>query len=150
MSSWRGQLSIEPEIQKIVLTLDSYTEISPSGRGLRVFLEADLSFLDGQDGRKLKGIGGCSEFFVCRDGNYLTITGDCLPGLPRSIEPRLPPAPGLADAERRHRRGVPPGEVSTRDPEDGKAYAAAKDEIICRFIAEARPSGEAPRATRIF
>ncbi len=34
--------------------------------------------------------------------------------------------------------------LAERHPEDGKAYTAAKDEIIRRLITEARTSGEAP------
>lgn len=58
-----------PKAQKIVDKIGSYTEISPSGRGLHILCRATLA----------KGIRyGPVEIYP--SGRYFTITGDCLPG----------------------------------------------------------------------
>jgi putative DNA primase/helicase len=62
----------------IVQRLNSYTEISPSGTGLRIFLEAKLPPQD----RKIGKIE-CYE-----TGRYLTVTGNRLQGTPTTIELR--------------------------------------------------------------
>lgn len=69
---------IQPWAQEIIDILNSYTEISPSGTGIRIFTIGVLP----REGRKKKGI-------ECYDGNrYLTITGNHLEGTPLTIEPR--------------------------------------------------------------
>jgi len=64
--------------QKIIDKLASYTEISPSGEGIRIWVIAVLP----ENGRKK----GHVEMY---DGNrYLTVTGNHLPGTPLTIECR--------------------------------------------------------------
>ena len=70
--------AIEPWAMKIVHELDSYTEISPSGAGLRIFLYAKLPPKD----RKI------GNFECYESGRYLTVTGNHLPGTPATIEHR--------------------------------------------------------------
>jgi len=69
---------IEPWALAIVDQLHSYTERSPSSTGLRIFVRGTLP-----PGRRKKGP---IEFYA--DERYLTITGDHLPGTPRTIEDR--------------------------------------------------------------
>ncbi len=79
--------AIEPWAKRIVeRLLRSYTEVSPSGAGLRVFLRGTLPVTgcnkkgQGEDGR-----GGIELYGA---GRYLTVTGHHLPGTPASIEAR--------------------------------------------------------------
>jgi putative DNA primase/helicase len=55
---------------EVVRKVGSYTEISPSGRGLRIFTYGTLP--DGSDGRKVGNV----EMYVA--GRYLTVTGNVL------------------------------------------------------------------------
>jgi putative DNA primase/helicase len=69
---------IETWAQEIIEELDSYTEISPSGRGLHVIVRANLP-----QGRNRKG-----RFEAYDRGRYFTVTGKHLAGTPRAIESR--------------------------------------------------------------
>ena len=64
--------AIQPWAQSIVDRLCSYTEISPSGAGLRIFVYAQLPPKD----RKL------GHFECYESSRYLTVTGNHLPGTP--------------------------------------------------------------------
>jgi len=71
----------------IIERLQTYTEISPSGTGLRLFAFGALT-----DGGRVRGkIGlredGKIEFYD--DGRYLTVTGHHLAGTPTRLENRL-------------------------------------------------------------
>jgi len=91
--------------QEIVNEIDSYTEISPSGTGLRILADGELD----SDGNK------AGDVEVYCDGRYLTLTGHHLPGTPRTVEPRqaeidavhalhFPPAPPTPKAPRADRK----------------------------------------------
>ncbi len=69
---------IEPWAAKIIKQLDSYTESSPSGEGIRVFLRGKLP----PHGRKR------SNFEVYCSGRYVTVTGQHIAGTPMTIESR--------------------------------------------------------------
>jgi putative DNA primase/helicase len=73
-----GTGRIEPWALAIVDQLHSYTEISPSGTGLRIFLQGTLP-----PGRRRKGL---LELYDCE--RYLTLTGRHLAETPRTIEAR--------------------------------------------------------------
>lgn len=81
---------IEPWAQAIIERIDSYTEISPSGKGVRIFLKGELPIEFPRGGRKLTGLGedghGAIEVY-CRL-RYLTYTGRHIAGTPVDIEPR--------------------------------------------------------------
>ena len=70
--------NIDPEVMKKVHKLNSYTEVSPSGKGLRVFAIGVLP----ESGRK-KGNVECYD-----SGKYLTLTGHHLEETPTTIEAR--------------------------------------------------------------
>ncbi len=70
--------TLEPWAAEIVTALDSYTEVTPSGRGIRVFVEARLP----PAGRKKGNV----EMYDA--GRFLTVTGDHWPDAPLAIEPR--------------------------------------------------------------
>lgn len=69
---------IDPVIEQHVKKLNSYTEISPSGKGLRVLAKGKLPV----SGRK-KG-----SYEIYSSGHFLTLTGHVLPGYPTTIENR--------------------------------------------------------------
>src|SRR5215207_1066619 len=69
---------VEPWAREIIDELDSYTEVSPSGTGVHILLNATLP-----DGRNRKG-----PVEVWSHGRYFTVTGKHLEGTPRTIENR--------------------------------------------------------------
>ena len=69
---------IEPWARKIVDALDSYTEVSPSGTGLHIFVKATLP---GPNNRK-----GPLEMY--ESGRYFTLTGEHLGGTPTETHER--------------------------------------------------------------
>lgn len=73
-----GELT--PEAERIVDELDSYTERSPSGRGVHVIVRGDLN--GHGDGAR----SGPVEVYGAR--RFFTFTADHLPGTPGTIEPR--------------------------------------------------------------
>src|SRR4051794_36713322 len=69
---------LESWAQEIVQALTSYTEITPSGRGLHVLVRAKLP-----DGRNRKG-----HFEAYDQARFFTVTGKHLAGTPQSIQSR--------------------------------------------------------------
>jgi len=69
---------IEPWAQEIIRNLGSYTEISPSGTGVHIFVMAKLPM-----GRRRKG-----RIEMYDSGRYFTVTGAQLKGTPSTIEER--------------------------------------------------------------
>lgn len=70
--------TVLPDIAEHIRRLNSYTEISPSGNGIRVFLKGTLP-VDG----KRKG-----PIEAYQSGRYVTVTGHVVDGLPLTIEDR--------------------------------------------------------------
>src|SRR5215211_7390675 len=77
---------IEGWAQEVIGELDSYTEISPSGRGIHILVRGSLPA-----GRNRKG-----PFEAYDRGRYFTITGRHLAGTPQSIESRQEPLERVA------------------------------------------------------
>jgi putative DNA primase/helicase len=73
-----GLNMVLPHVADYVTSLNSYTELSPSGEGLHVFLKGRLPV----DGKK-KG-----DYEAYQSGRYLTVTGHVLDGFPLTIEHR--------------------------------------------------------------
>jgi putative DNA primase/helicase len=74
--------------EPIVTKLGSYSEVTPSGQGLRVWLRGQLS----GRGRNRRGLGpdGEGAVEVYDRSRFFTITGNHLSGTPETIEPRQP------------------------------------------------------------
>ena len=70
----------EPWALDIIRKLNSYSEFSPSGEGIRIFVKATLP--NGTTGRKKGNIE------VYSSGRYLTVTGHCLENSPTTVEAR--------------------------------------------------------------
>jgi hypothetical protein len=69
---------IAPDVREMIERLDSYTEVSQSGRGVHVLVKATLP---GNRNRK-------EHVEMYDDNRFFAITGQCLPDLPHTIEPR--------------------------------------------------------------
>jgi hypothetical protein len=74
---------IEPWALEIIETIDSYTEASPSGTGIRIAVTCDLPPVN----RKKGGIGisGKSSIEIANHGKYFSVTGNHLEGTPTHI-----------------------------------------------------------------
>ena len=118
---------IEPWAIEIVSRLASYTEVSPSGTGLRIFIKAKLP----PGGRK-KG-----NFEVYDSGRYLTVTGDRLfPDLELGIEARQEELEQLHaevfDSKKEHQKST---------PDAGAKTAGEKCESPCSLFRLFHPRG---------
>lgn len=79
VAPWANSLDVVlSTIADHIRKLNSYTERSPSGKGIRVWLKGKLPLAG-----KKKG-----DFEVYQARHYLTITGHILDGFPLTIEPR--------------------------------------------------------------
>jgi putative DNA primase/helicase len=99
---------IAPWARKIVAALDSYTEVSPSGTGLHIFVKATLP---GQNNRK-----GPVEMYESR--RYFTLTGERLGGAPAEIQERQ------QVLERLYRHVFKDAEVGDRPPSEANGHKA--------------------------
>lgn len=76
---------VAPWAAEIIAKLDSYTEVSPSGTGLRVFVSGELA--DWQ----CRNEGGASiEVYGGAGGRFLTVTGAVVAGAPRDVRAARP------------------------------------------------------------
>jgi hypothetical protein len=73
---------INAAARKIVKTFDSYTEVSPSGKGLRIWVEAE------KHRAWCANKGGETDIEVYDKGRFLTATGWHLEGTPWTVEKR--------------------------------------------------------------
>ena len=80
-----GDGQFETWATDIVAAMDSYTETSPSGRGLHIILKGKLP-----DGGRRKG-----KIEMYDSGRYFTVTGDLWPDAPATIESRQAELDGL-------------------------------------------------------
>ncbi len=94
-----------PWAQQILDSLQTYTEISPSGRGLKLFLEGKLP-----EGGRRKG-----SIEMYESGRYFTVTGRHLEGTPKRVEKRQ------AELEALHHRtfSKATGQTGTAGPGSG-------------------------------
>ena len=76
-----GQLS--SQVQSIIDRLDSYSEISPSGNGIRIIMEGKLP--EGVKNRR-SDIDGAKAVEIYDRARYLTMTGQALYGKPKPIQ----------------------------------------------------------------
>ena len=73
--------NIEPWAQNIIDRLDSYTEISPSGTGIRIFVKGE------KPGSRCR-TGQFPNFEIYNQLRLLSLTGNHLPGTPTNIQKR--------------------------------------------------------------
>ena len=82
---------LEQWARAIIDRLDSYTEVSPSGTGVHIFVRADIT----RENRVHKLGNGQVEFYTTR--HFITVTGVHLDGTPRTIEERTDALSSLYD-----------------------------------------------------
>ena len=75
---------LHPDAQRVVEAIASYTEISPSGRGVRIFVLGTLP----TGWRNTRKWNVSIEMYDHRSPRYLTVTGWHLPGTPTTLEER--------------------------------------------------------------
>ena len=75
---------IIPEAQSIIDSISSYTEVSPSGTGVKIFVEAKKS----PDVKSKVHLDGGMAMEVYDQGRYFTVTEQHLPGTPTTVEQR--------------------------------------------------------------
>lgn len=80
--------NIAPEAQKIIDELNSYTEVSPSGKGVKVFLQGQLPQGETGKNKKTPDIDGLGGIEVYDRGRYFTVTSRHLNGTPTRVEDR--------------------------------------------------------------
>jgi hypothetical protein len=74
---------IHPAAQAIISELNSYTEVSPSGTGVKIFLKSS-----GSPGPRHRAKYDGGEIEVYSDGRYFTVTGAFLPDVSAAVERR--------------------------------------------------------------
>jgi putative DNA primase/helicase len=74
--------ALKPWAERIVRTLDSYTEISPSGTGVKIFLRAT------KPGKRCRTSIDDGEIEIYDQGRYFTVTGRRWTGTPAEVEER--------------------------------------------------------------
>jgi putative DNA primase/helicase len=79
---------VEPWATKIIQTIDSYTEVSPSGRGIRMFVNSGDDFPPVN--KKTGGLGESRKgvIEIANTGKYFSVTGNHLEGTPSRIYAR--------------------------------------------------------------
>src|SRR6266567_1375934 len=142
------QGNLTPYARYVVHLLDSYTEYSPSGQGLHIWVRGTL--LDNIN-TDIKADGECRiEAYDCK--RYFTVTGKHFPGTPTAIEDRQVELDALCaeTMERREtkkprtRQGKTPAQNSMGDTSYG--LGALDDE--CRELASTPEGGRNPQLNR--
>src|SRR5215218_3188925 len=98
---------LSSEATAILTSLDSYSEVSPSGRGVKVWVRARLDRSYAKTGLE-----------IYQRGRYFTLTGQFLPQFPMTIEPR--PDEVLSFVEREFESTASP---RSKKPYDGPRVA---------------------------
>jgi len=123
---------LKPWAQRIVDRLNSYTEISPSGHGVKVFLRAR------KPGRRCRKGYEDGEIEVYDSGRFFTLTGRRLDGLSTEVEARQ------AELEEVYQRvfgNTPPPAAAPSTPASEPAPVLSDEQII-RKASRSRKSGQ--------
>jgi hypothetical protein len=116
-----GTGDIEPLAQKIIASLNSYTEVSPRGCGVHIWVKGNLP----PGGRKK----GHIEMYCT--GRFLTVTGLHLDGTPKTVEERQTELTDLAVAVR----------AGSRPKLTAVALFRPIGKLLCMMVACAAMSG---------
>lgn len=110
---------IDERAWNIIRRLHSYTEYSPSGTGVRVFVHGKAPV--GLDGREKKHDGWIE---VYTDKHYFTVTGQHIPGAPTNIEDRQ------AELEAWYVETFPPKVKAQPKPHSAEPVEASDEEVL--------------------
>jgi hypothetical protein len=121
----------------VVNQLDSYTEISPSGSGFKVFLEAN------KPGRRCRKAYHDGEVEVYDRDRFFTVTGQWLEQCPAEIQPRQEPLNCLYRAVFGEDEGDGAGSVSTTPgpKPSNNGHVHLDDDEIIEIASNQRRSG---------
>ncbi len=119
-----------PWAQQILDELQTYTEISPSGRGVKLFLEGKIP-----SGRRRKG-----KVEMYDSGRYFTVTGQHLTGTPLWVEKRQ------EEIESLHRRIFARDSTAQSASSKGSVKTLDRDDLKLLDRARAAKNGEKFRA----
>ncbi len=112
--------TLSPEAERVVRDVDTYTEVSPSGAGVRFFALGELP----PKGRKR----GVYEMYDGDGGRYLTVTGALLDGAPATIRSRTE---ALARVHAQHIAHPERPKVSVNDaPVSGRGRHLSDAEVL--------------------
>lgn len=133
-----------PEAQEIVDAFSSYTEVSPSGRGVKIFIQGTkpTGF-----GCRSKAIEGFKETEVYDHARFFTVTSRQWPGSPSSVNDRQAHLEGLCEKLWPNRAGGIPrilpavGGVNGKDEALLKRARAAKNGAAFISLFEGDTSG---------
>lgn len=123
---------MQPWAQSILEQLSSYSEVSPSGSGVKVFVRASKPGTRCKTGYK----SGAVEMYDV--GRYFTVTGARLPEYSAEVEERQEAIDSLYEAVFTHQDEAP---AKQRNHPTSQSIALSDDEII--ELARSRPSSGA-------
>jgi putative DNA primase/helicase len=128
---------------KIIERLDSYTELSPSGKGVRIFVRGKLPpgcrKLDSGEDKAIPGLGRNPGIEAYDWGRYLTVTGNHVKGTPLTVEARDEELKAFhADMEKQagggRARGPGGGQVNVQ----GNPLTVSDEEVVERLTKGSR------------
>lgn len=123
---------------KIIENLNSYTEITPSGRGFRVYIRGTKP--SGAKCRVAKR-NGCRNIEIYENERFFTFSGNHLAGTPTTVEPRQLALEALCTEL------WPPKAASTRGPTPVGAGFSGDDAALVSLASRAR---NAEKFTRLW
>ena len=113
-----------PSARGIIESIDSYTEVSPSGRGVKIFVQGAKPA--GARCRS-KAIEGFKEAEVYSEGRFFTVTGRHVAGTPRAVNGRQPQIEALCARLWPSRREAARGRAA-----DGGGFHGDDDALVER------------------
>ncbi|XZE35815.1 phage/plasmid primase, P4 family [Pirellulaceae bacterium SH501] len=118
---------LKPWAQQIVDRLDSYTEISPSGSGLKVFIKAN------KPGSRCRKAYEDGEVEIYDRDRFFTVTGDRLPSIPMEVNARQESLDAIYSqvfGNDEPGTSAPPTSGRGPQPSDSGSVSLSDDEII--------------------
>jgi hypothetical protein len=114
---------LTPEATRIVSELDTYTEVSPSGTGVKSFIKARKP---GTDWSKITGLG----LEMYDSGRYFTMTGHHVLSTPAEPQERQVQVDALYSRVLAARAKPKSASTTTPTPTSGSAPAMSDDELV--------------------
>lgn len=131
--------TLAPWAQAIVEQFPSYTEISPSDTGVKIFLAGKKPGFARSAVKNIDPDGGPGEMEIYQEGRYFTVTGNILPGRPVDVTDcqdqldalcgrHWSPAPASAPS-------TPQGPIVTTLPPQPPEISGHRDDRVGRCLA---------------